>query len=58
MVKLTAKKGGRGEDTYYLNVPREIVKSLGLSKNDEFELSVKTENGEITLCYKRKQKEK
>ncbi|MBB5253512.1 AbrB/MazE/SpoVT family DNA-binding domain-containing protein [Sulfurisphaera ohwakuensis] len=56
MVKLSAKKGGRGEETYYLNVPREIVKSLGLSKGDEFILSVETKDGEIILCYKRVKK--
>ncbi|WP_242060570.1 AbrB/MazE/SpoVT family DNA-binding domain-containing protein [Saccharolobus islandicus] len=53
MVRLSAKKGGRGELTFYLNVPREIVKALGLKKGDEFLLSVEQNNGELVLMYKR-----
>nr|WP_176580416.1 AbrB/MazE/SpoVT family DNA-binding domain-containing protein [Sulfolobus islandicus] len=56
MVRLSAKKGGRGELTFYLNVPREIVKALGLKKGDEFLLSVEQNNGELVLMYKRVKK--
>nr|WP_012954645.1 hypothetical protein [Saccharolobus solfataricus]ABA64559.1 hypothetical protein [Saccharolobus solfataricus P2]7XI6_A Chain A, C56 [Saccharolobus solfataricus]7XI6_B Chain B, C56 [Saccharolobus solfataricus] len=51
------RRGGRpGDETYYLNIPRDIAKALGITKEDEFMLSVETKDGEITLCYKRVKK--
>jgi len=51
------RKGGKpGQETFYLNVPREIVTSLDIKPDDEFELKVETREGELTLCYKRVKK--
>ncbi|MQL56610.1 AbrB/MazE/SpoVT family DNA-binding domain-containing protein [Acidianus ambivalens] len=56
MVKLLAKKGGRNDYTYYLNIPREIAKSLGLKRGDRFELIVEQRDGELALVYKKVKK--
>ncbi|BAB65975.1 hypothetical protein [Sulfurisphaera tokodaii] len=59
MVKPYIRKGGReGDETYYLNIPRDIAKAFNITKEDEFVLSVETKDGEITLCYKRVKKAK
>jgi antitoxin component of MazEF toxin-antitoxin module len=53
-MKPRVHKGGKpGQETFYLNIPREIVTSLDIKPDDEFELKVETKDGEITLCYKR-----
>jgi len=57
MVKPYIRKGGReGDETYYLNIPRDIAKVLNITKDDEFILSVDTKDGELTLCYRRVKK--
>ncbi|ACP35563.1 conserved hypothetical protein [Sulfolobus islandicus L.S.2.15] len=57
MVKPYIRRGGiPGQETYYLNIPRDIAKALNITKNDEFILSVDTKDGEITLCYRRVKK--
>ena len=56
-MKPRVHKGGKpGQETFYLNIPREIVTSLGISPEDEFELKVETKDGELTLCYRRLRK--
>lgn len=56
-MKPRVHKGGKpGQETFYLNIPREIVSSLGISPEDEFELKVEVKDGELTLCYKRVKK--
>ena len=53
MIKLYVRRGSRpGDETYYLHVPREFVRALGITSDDRFELSVDMKNG-LTLCYKR-----
>ncbi len=42
--------------TYYLNVPIDVVRALGISENDEFVLSVENKDGDVMLCYKRVKK--
>ncbi|WP_016729911.1 hypothetical protein [Saccharolobus islandicus] len=50
-------KGGKpGKETYYLNIPREIVTSLDIKPDDDFELKVEKSGDEIVLCYKRVKK--
>ncbi|QXJ27824.1 Transcriptional regulator, histone-like protein, AbrB family [Saccharolobus shibatae B12] len=57
MVKPYIRKGGReGDETYYLNIPRDIARALNIAKDDEFVLSVDTRDGEVRLCYKRLKK--
>jgi len=57
MVKPYIRRGGiPGQETHYLNIPRDIAKALNITKDDEFILSVDTKDGEITLCYKRVKK--
>ncbi len=56
-MKPHVRKGGKpGQKTFYLNIPREIVTSLDIKLDDEFELKVETKDGELTLCYKRVKK--
>jgi len=57
MVKLYVRRGSRpGDETYYLHIPREFVRALGITPGDRFELAVDTEGG-LTLCYKKVKKE-
>jgi len=56
-MKLHIRKGGKpGQETFYLNIPREIVTSLDIKPDDEFGLKVETKDSELTLCYKRVKK--
>ena len=56
-MKPHVRKGGKpGQETFYLNIPREIVTSLDIKPDDEFELKVDTKDSEITLCYRRVRK--
>jgi len=53
MIKPYVRRGSRpGDETYYLHIPREFVRALGISPNDVFELTIDNKDG-LTLCYKR-----
>jgi len=53
MIKLYVRRGSRqGDETYYLHIPREFVRALGMTPDDKFELTVDMKNG-LTLCYKK-----
>lgn len=50
------RKGGKGQETYYLNIPKEIVKSLNIKPDDEFILNVEQKDGDLVLAYRRMKK--
>ncbi|BFI76782.1 AbrB/MazE/SpoVT family DNA-binding domain-containing protein [Sulfurisphaera ohwakuensis] len=53
-MKPRVQKGGKpGQKSFYLNIPADIVRSLNISEEDEFTLSVDKNGDEITLCYRR-----
>ena len=57
MIKPYVRRGSKaGDETYYLHIPREFVRALGIKPDDQFELTIDTKDGELTLCYKRVKK--
>ncbi|AAY80845.1 hypothetical protein [Sulfolobus acidocaldarius] len=56
MKPLIHKGSKPGQESYYLNIPREIVRALGITSEDEFVLSVENRDGDIVLCYRRVKK--
>ncbi len=45
MIKPYVRRGSRpGDETYYLHIPREFVRALGITPDDIFELTIKTKN--------------
>lgn len=56
-MKPHVRKGGRADQlTYYIRIPKEFVKSLNISPNDQFTAELEQKDGEIVIMYKRERK--
>jgi len=47
------KTGKPGQYTYYLLIPKDVVKALGIKPDDDFILNVEQKDDELVLTYRR-----
>ncbi|MCI4456207.1 MAG: AbrB/MazE/SpoVT family DNA-binding domain-containing protein [Sulfolobus sp.] len=50
------KTGKPGQYTYYLLIPKDVVKALEIKPDDDFILNVEQKDGELVLTYRRVKK--